>query len=152
MATASESSQSDERTFLRMPYDSTIKIICQGGVSGQAQSEDVGRGGFRLRLQRYLRPGHRLMIRTDTGEELKGQVVWCRPDRDATRFVAGIRVVHDEAAAYETMGKLLFDAVRKSAEPKRPTIQWRRPSVPQYSAAGMGLAAAAAVAIQHIGH
>lgn len=152
MATTSEIDPSDERTFLRMPYDSTLEIICQGGMKGRATSQDVGRGGFRMSLYRYLRPGHRLMVRTPAGEELKAQVVWCRPDRDATQFVAGVRVIHDEPAAYETMARMMYRAVRLRAEPTRQRFDWRRPSTYPQSAAGMGLAAAAAVAVQHVGH
>ena len=83
----------DERRFARVPYRGRVQFECGAGSKGSAQAGDVGRGGMRVRMGRYLRPGTKLMITislegsNEQTVELKSEVVWCRRGPGSTRRI-----------------------------------------------------------------
>ena len=87
------------------------------GSKGSAQEGDVGRGGMRVRMGRYLRPGTKLMITislegsNEQTVELKSEVVWCRRGPGQLEFDAGIRVYYDAPEALEAISEVMYDAL-----------------------------------------
>ena len=78
---------------------------------------DVSRGGLRMSMGRYLRPGTRVMLEADgvkvNGKpvELKGQIVWCTPEKTGHRFAAGVRVIYDEPDAIMGISAMVNHAI-----------------------------------------
>lgn len=156
MANVTTFGDNDERTFLRINCDEPMRVTCQGGVTGHAHSQDVGRGGIRIEFARYLRPGRHVMITTARGEELKAQVVWCRPKVGTDRFVAGVRILHDELSAYDTMSQMIYEALRDQHVANPATSDraqgWAKLHAARHVAAHLSSATAAAAPFitQHV--
>jgi hypothetical protein len=93
--------------------------LYQYGVNdgGHASILDVGRGGFCVRLGRYLRPGTRVIVRSGAIDgvqltvELKGAIVWCCAVRGGHDFLAGLRVLFDEPETICAMSQMVHAAV-----------------------------------------
>lgn len=110
----------EARQFARIAFDGRIIYRYAADDAGSAHVNDVSRGGLRLSLGRYLRPGTCVMLETDgvrvNGRpiELKGRIVWCAPERRGHRFAAGVRVMYDEADAVSAMSAFVNHALAAS--------------------------------------
>jgi len=111
-----------QRRFVRIPLTGRVDYRYGAGETGRAEYADVSRSGIGLRLGRYLRPGRRVMLTVDTapeadrdgtGSELKAQVAWCRPGKEAHTFDAGLRVFHDEVDSMVVVRSLVVRALRQ---------------------------------------
>lgn len=111
----------EQRRFNRASYGKPVHYRYASNLSGKATCEDIGLGGFRLRLGRYLRPGTLMLVtmneRTGDGDplQLKAQVAWCR-GADNHHFVAGLRVYQDEPGAIQALGRVASEATLESGE------------------------------------
>jgi hypothetical protein len=102
----------EQRQFVRMPFSGSVDYRYGAADCGKATAYDVGRGGMRVYLGRYLRPGTLLMIALSDGKgELKARIAWCSPTLSSGHFVAGVRVLHNELESLQLMSDLLCDAV-----------------------------------------
>jgi len=102
----------EQRQFVRLPFSGSVDYRYGAEDSGNATATDIGRGGMRVYLGRYLRPGTLLMIALPEGKgELKARIAWCSPTLSGGFFVAGVRVLHNEFESLQLMGDLLCDAV-----------------------------------------
>ncbi len=129
-----EANPKDARRYLRVPFAGTVNYR-YADEQGAATCNDLGRGGLRLQLGRYLRPGRRIMLTlTDVMSgshpvELKAEVVWCRPASGSCTFTTGLRVYHDDLDTTHTLSVLIdrelemlgfFEALRaQAADPTR---------------------------------
>lgn len=112
----------DQRRFARVPFRSTTwyrHALDEDGAAGICQ--DLCRGGMRLLMGRYLRPGRLVLLRLevpagDSPLEIKGRVIWCRPAAEPCLFSAGIRVYDDDPAATETFDRLIAPAQASPAQ------------------------------------
>ncbi|MDZ4860866.1 MAG: PilZ domain-containing protein [Candidatus Hydrogenedentes bacterium] len=110
----------DARSFARVAFGGRLSYWHGAGNPGTAIAADVSRGGLRLHMGRYLRPGTHVLLNTDevrsAGKpvELKGQIVWCNPEKRGQRFVAGVRVIYDEPDAITTISTLVTHAIAAS--------------------------------------
>ncbi len=108
----------EQRRFTRVPYVREVCVVDGAAESVRARSCDVGRGGLSVELGRYFRPGRLLMVWVNGREgtsaaELKAEVAWCKPAPTPERFVAGLRVIHDEAESIHTMSELLYTGLHE---------------------------------------
>lgn len=107
----------EARRFARVTFDGRMVYRYAADVEGTAQVSDVSRGGMRMCMGRYLRPGTRVMLEADgvrvNGQpvELKCQIVWCTPEKRGHRFVAGIRIIYDEPDAIAAASALVNHAL-----------------------------------------
>jgi hypothetical protein len=107
----------DARRFARVAFDGRMTYRYASEDEGFAQVSDVSRGGLRMCMGRYLRPGTRVMLEADgvrvNGQpvELKGQIVWCAPEKRGHRFAAGVRVIYDEPDAVTAVSALVNHAL-----------------------------------------
>lgn len=98
---------SEQRRFRRAPLSGTARYRYAPGYEGAATVENVGLGGFGLRLGRYLRPGTLMLLSlSDEPLQLKGRVTWCRGARNH-EFVAGLRVFHDDPETTQALTQLV---------------------------------------------
>jgi hypothetical protein len=120
---AQRASADTKRRFVRVPLTGPIGYRYGVGDEGRAEYANVSQTGLGLRLGRYLRPGRRVLLTLDAGPgaeegpgtELKAQVAWCRPGKDAHVFDAGVRVFHDEPDSAATMRGLLVRGLKQVA-------------------------------------
>lgn len=109
----------DQRHFARAPFAGTISYCYGHSETGQATCLDVGHGGARLILGRYLRPGRHVLLALaldSEGEklvELKARVAWCRPAGEPHTFIAGVYIFHDEPEVSAALSELLYEALRR---------------------------------------
>ncbi len=120
MATSGTRIQDDERTFVRVQFETSVHCASDDGHVGAGVTADVSRGGLSLHLGRYLRPGRFVLLRVNEPTaaeplEVKGEIAWCRPEGPAGAFRTGIRVIHDEPEAFEGLSRLVHAAVLPSA-------------------------------------
>ena len=129
----------DHRRFVRIPYTVPATYRYAAREDGEAVLCDVGRGGVRLRMGRYLRPGTLVLITVDddvadsAGPELKASIAWCCPDGSASAFEAGMRVIYDEPSAIAEMSRLVHQGLiasgRMTIGPRRygetNEVEWR---------------------------
>lgn len=119
----------DERRFARVPYRGQVQFECGAGSKGSALAGDVGRGGMRVRMGRYLRPGTKLMITISLAGskkktiELKSEVVWCRRGPGQLEFDAGIRVYYDAPEALEAISEVMYDALFEQGGLKKRDVR-----------------------------
>ena len=112
--------EKEARCFARIPYAGRFMYRYRADDHGLAVGADVSRGGLKLMLGRYLRPGTNLMIEAPVtlqdgrGIELKGQIVWCDPRKRDRHFAAGVRIVFDEADAISATSTLVWHAISAS--------------------------------------
>jgi hypothetical protein len=118
MDATTESDQSvDERRFARVPYAGGVEFVYGAGRDGSATAYDVGRGGLRVRMGRYLRPGTRLLVRLpESGQddgpvELKAEVAWCRRELSALEFEVGLRIFYDAPDALDAISRVMYYAL-----------------------------------------
>jgi len=118
MDTTSEAEDTvDERRFARVPYLGRLQFVYGAGRKGSARVNDVGRGGLRVRMGRYLRPGTNLMVSIPMANsekhtvELKSEVIWCRREPGHLEFSAGLRVYYDAPEALEAISEVMYYAL-----------------------------------------
>lgn len=113
MAQEQQIGNDDARRFARVTFGGRMVYRYAAGDQGTALVNDVSRGGLRMSMGRYLRPGTRVMLEADgvkvNGQpvELKGQIVWCTPSKQAHQFAAGVRVIYDEPDAIAAVSALV---------------------------------------------
>lgn len=149
MATSEKRIQDDERTFVRVQFETSVHCASDDGHVGAGITGDVSRGGLSLHLGRYLRPGRLVLLRVSEPAaaaplELKGEIAWCRPEGPAGAFRAGVRVIHDEPEAIEGLSRLVHAAVLPSicwtAEPPAILVPeaaqggWQAPATRAFAA------------------
>lgn len=114
----------EKRRYGRLPFSENMRYQCAAHDAGQARCLDAGRGGFRVHLGRYLRPGRLVMLEMadpahpTEAVELKGRVVWCRPASESCMFEAGVRIFSESEETDATMA-----AVSKPAPIWWPTVE-----------------------------
>ncbi len=107
----------DARNFARVAFNGRVSYQYGAGDAGVAAASDVSRGGLRLCMGRYLRPGTHILISSDDVQadgnpvELKGQIVWCTPEKTGHRFAAGVRVIYDEPDAIMGISAMVNHAI-----------------------------------------
>ncbi len=107
----------DERRFARVPFLGRVQFVYGASRKGVAQVNDVGRGGLRVRMGRYLRPGTKLMVSVPLEGsnhrtvELKSEVVWCRRETGDLEFSAGLRVYYDAPEALDAISEVMYFAL-----------------------------------------
>lgn len=127
MAQEQQIGNDDARRFARVAFDGRMVYRYAADDQGTALVSDVSRGGLRMSMGRYLRPGTRVMLEADgvkmNGQpvELKGQIVWCAPEKRGHQFVAGVRVIYDEPDAIAAVSTLVNHAVLASGVVDRLT-------------------------------
>jgi len=125
MATTTQNIRQDERTFYRIACQNKVKYAYENNQYGKGICTELGRGGMRLVMGRYLRPG-RFVLVTVAGPsgstyEFKATVVWSRPGDEPNTFEAGVRIYHDEPESMDQMSELMLGAVLSQARrPKAP--------------------------------
>jgi len=131
----------EERRFARVPYLGRVQFVYGAGQKGSAKANDVGRGGLRVRMGRYLRPGTKLMVQIpmgDSGEkavELKSEVVWCRREPGHLDFGAGLRVYYDAPEALDAISEVMYYALFDQGGLKNNG----NPAIPQQSMTFRGM-------------
>jgi len=136
----------DARNFARVAFNSRISYQHGAGDSGMAVASDVSRGGLRLRMGRYLRPGTHVMLQSKEVHadgkpvELKGRIVWCAPEKKGHQFAAGVRIIYDEAVAVMGISAMVNYAIAASGllGPQAAAGQARAAWVVQRSRGGAG--------------
>ncbi|MBN2310633.1 MAG: PilZ domain-containing protein [Candidatus Hydrogenedentes bacterium] len=151
----------DERRFVRVPFTGLATYRCGSRDTGGAVCLDVGRGGMRVELGRYLRPGRRLLVSVSglPGQneriELKARVAWCRPTTNPSVFLTGLRVFHDDARSVAGLTELFYrgleqmgliacasgDGTPGSEGPERPNEAGERPVGARWTLLRVGQAA-----------
>ncbi|MCC6796644.1 MAG: PilZ domain-containing protein [Candidatus Hydrogenedentes bacterium] len=107
----------EARQFARVEFGGRMVYRYAANDEGTALVSEVSRGGLRMSMGRYLRPGTRVMLEADgvkmNGQpvELKGQIVWCAPEKRGHQFVAGVRVIYDEPDAIAAVSALVNHAL-----------------------------------------
>jgi len=120
MAKTQRSGFDEARRFARVAFGGRVVYRYASDDEGTAYVSDIGRGGLRMCMGRYLRPGTRVMLEAEgvraNGQpvELKGQIVWCAPEKQGHRFVAGVRVIYDEPDAVAAVSALVNHALHAS--------------------------------------
>ncbi len=105
------------RRFVRVPYPMQMRYSYGALQHGNAVVLDVGRGGMRLRMGRYLRPGTSILFHLpesagDSGaHQLEGRIVWCEPEFGTSQFTAGLRILHDEIESISRVSQLVHHAL-----------------------------------------
>jgi hypothetical protein len=127
-----------------------VEFVYAPNETAEAMTTDVGRGGMRVRLGRYLRPGTKLLLRFPVADwvefpaELKAEIVWCGLPRRGEEFAAGLRIIYDEPEVLNWVSRLIHDAIfrpdqlgqmtviggaPKSAHRPRPVPRWQERGV-----------------------
>lgn len=125
----------DRRRFTRLATSGLLSYQYAADGGGDAAILDVGRGGFCVRIGRYLRPGTRVIVRSGTidgvrlDHELKAVIVWCVGMRGGLDFLAGLRVMFDEPEAISAMSRMVHAALAG-------LFALRPPSPPMIGASG----------------
>ncbi len=107
----------NERRFARVPFLGHVQFVYGAGRKGSAHVNDVGRGGLRVHMGRYLRPGTKLMISIPLRDseqrtvELKSEVIWCQREAGRIEFSAGLRVYYDAPEALEAISEVMYYAL-----------------------------------------
>jgi hypothetical protein len=118
----------EERQFARVPYLGRVQFVYGAGQKGSAHANDVGRGGLRVRMGRYLRPGTKLMVTIpmenseEKSVELKSEVIWCRRERGHMDFGAGLRVYYDAPEALDAISEVMYYALLDQGGLKNKSI------------------------------
>ncbi|GMW02073.1 MAG: hypothetical protein AMXMBFR84_32090 [Candidatus Hydrogenedentota bacterium] len=106
----------DERRFARLPFSGDLHYRYGASETGVAALRDIGRGGFRVQMGRYLRPSTRVLMMLNSshvsGVELKGEIIWCKPVEGEALFQTGLRVYYDEPGVVEAVSDLIRHAWR----------------------------------------
>jgi len=111
----------ESRIFTRLPFDSAVEWRDLTGEDGHAAVRDVSRGGFRLSLGRYLRPGPVVTVTFDhitfngAPVELDAAVVWCKPTDQPDTFLAGLKIIHGGAATLAAASEVFYAAMDQRA-------------------------------------
>ena len=106
-------SQGQRRRFARVPLAGSVHYICAPNDGGVGTWQDVGRGGARVKLNRYFRPGTLMLLSVKLGSnngsytELKGRVAWSRRCGENGSSVAGLRLFDDVPEAEFTVSGLI---------------------------------------------
>ena len=85
----------------------------------------MGRGGARVKLNRYLRPGRLVLLSVKLGPnngayaELKGRVAWSRRCGENGSSVAGLRLFDDVPEAEFTVSGLINEGLGQAGEDDR---------------------------------
>ena len=104
----------EQRRYARVPFKHTARCAYGPGHQAKASCEDVGLGGLRLKLGRYLRPGTLVLVSVgEQAVQLKARVAWCRGLKDH-HFAAGLRVFQSEAEAALALTRLSTQAALDS--------------------------------------
>lgn len=104
------------RSFLRVPFSTTVEYFYGAGATGTGQCRDLSRNGLSMSLGRYLTPGRKILVRVFSianpveAAELKGRIVWCRPTEQPERFLAGVEIFYDMPEVSEDLSRLMFEA------------------------------------------
>ncbi|MBM3289860.1 MAG: PilZ domain-containing protein [Candidatus Hydrogenedentes bacterium] len=120
MAQEQRISQGEARRFARVAFAGRMVYRYASDDEGTAEVSDVSRGGLRMTMGRYLRPGTPVMLEAagvrvnGRAVELKGRIVWCAPEMRGHRFVAGVRVIYDEPDAVTAVSALVNHALHAS--------------------------------------
>lgn len=107
----------DERRFARVPFLGRVRFVYGAGRQGTGSAADVGRGGLRVHMGRYLRPGTKLMVSIpldgpdQRSVELKTEVVWCRREAGRLEFETGLRAYYDAPEALEAISEVMYYAL-----------------------------------------
>lgn len=119
----------DARGFARIPYGGRVQYCYGANDHGIGEATDVCRGGLKITIGRYLRPGTHILVTTPdcpmNGRplELKGQIVWCRPEKAGLRFSIGVRVIYDEPDAVAGISALVHHAIATSGLLRRTPVR-----------------------------
>ncbi len=102
----------------RQPLVGFIAFQDESGEWGAARWRNINRIGAGVRLGRYLRPGHTVVLvfssptSPEETTEIQARVVWCRRVPGAFEFEAGLRVLREcpeEAVAYAGLVRKVRD-------------------------------------------
>jgi hypothetical protein len=109
----------EQRIFTRLSFDHAVQWSDAVGEHGSAQLMDFSRGGMRLSIGRYYRPGPVLSFRFDEilyqGEPVEFQAIinWCRPvPMHPETFEAGVSIVHGEMKTLSLVSEVFYTALR----------------------------------------
>lgn len=118
---------SEQRRFTRAQYMGQASYTYGAGLAGACTCEDIGLGGVRVRLGRYLRPGTMVLVELQDPEmgavEMKARVTWCR-GAERHEFVGGLRVYHDGPDTYRALARI---ATRSAEEAGNDARLWSTP-------------------------
>lgn len=107
----------ENRRFLRVPLPERAHYRHAECGEGWALVQDVGRGGMRVRLGRYFRPGTLVHARLDSDEyEFAVQVAWCAPVHGSLEFDAGFAILHTGAETLAKASRLVYTGLAYSQQ------------------------------------
>lgn len=133
--------RNEQRRFSRFPFQTSIQYRYGRNEAGLATCCNVGRGGLNLLMGRYLRPGTLLMLEAADPHseaapiELKAQVAWIEPAGREGAFLAGVRVLEDEAASSDTVNDLIYQAMSANGATAALLEERRKAPAPQPASA-----------------
>ncbi|HIJ66101.1 MAG TPA: PilZ domain-containing protein [Candidatus Hydrogenedentes bacterium] len=112
----------EQRRGARVPWNGGVVYESGPGDKSLGSWRDISYSGASVSLGRYLRPGRYVMLVSDFpfvasgAVELKARVVWCRPTGRDCRFLAGLRIFHDEFDAALAYALLVDHATNEVAD------------------------------------
>ena len=111
----------EQRIFTRLVFDHVVEWSDAKGERGTAQLMDFSRGGMRLSIGRYFRPGPVLTFRFDEityqGEPIEFQAIinWCNPiPLHPETFEVGVSIVHGETRTLALVSEVFYTALRST--------------------------------------
>ena len=112
----------ERRSFTRVPFLESVQWNNASGDRGETKLRNFSRGGLRVSLSRYFRPGPVMNFRFDDIEfegapvSFDAVIAWCRPAVGAAdRFDTGFRIVHEGPETLRAVSEVVYRALSEQS-------------------------------------